>query len=225
MLIVRQVVLECNKFVNNARKLASITKALCVLSKGSSLMKRFTLFAMTVLVTFGAVADEVEISSIVQQRLSENEALGHYLFEKIRTKDEYKAKNLANYKELKKVINGAKCSGLKYRYFISEDAGTLFVIGTTRKKNVAVIGRHYYMPIVEGRAAFETIGQSTRTCFAMEFPKSVLELHIRHVLDDYPSEFHVLANLLTGVRIFLITDLGRWVVENGKISFISKGNT
>lgn len=96
---------------------------------------------------------------------------------------------------------------------VPENNGAKYFIGQD-PKNRLVFGRHF-------RVSGSQVKASTKSCFVAPNPPAgakVAGAFTTHLLSDTPSEFHVFLSLVHGQPIFVGTQSGRFVIENGKIS-------
>lgn len=81
------------------------------------------------------------------------------------------------------------------------------------------VGRHIRFDFKLGTNDLDGITLSTKSCLLI--PNSVensVAAFVTHLLSPIPSEFHVYLSLLHGKPLYVSTELGMWVIENGKIS-------
>lgn len=84
-------------------------------------------------------------------------------------------------------------------------------LGATAKS----FGRHY--KIVDG-----TVTPSTKSCFVQPASPRAVAAVVTHLLSETPTEFHVFLSLAQDKPIYVMTSLGVWAVEKGKIRLVKQ---
>lgn len=93
---------------------------------------------------------------------------------------------------------------------------TIYFIAEPPVSGGIVFGRHY--KISDGKVI-----KSTITCFASpEEPQNTLAAFTTHLLSDTPTEFHVFVSLKYKKAVYIVSKIGIWKVERGRITFIEK---
>jgi hypothetical protein len=108
----------------------------------------------------------------------------------------------------------------------------VYLIASTKKLDVAVLGRHHRVLVS---------GDGKRVLHDEPLSKGILELPmaggnlppgaravslvVSHILSDAPIETHVFASLRYGIAIDVVTKAGSWRVERGKVEYLGASAT
>jgi hypothetical protein len=150
------------------------------------------------------------------------EELGNLLYAEVSAKNKFKLKSLANYKEVKAYLSGAKCEGFSYKAYRIQDKelDSLYFVASKTFSNPVIIGRHFVAPIENNALNLDKFASSTRGCLNLGPVKGNVSGMFSTSLDPYPNEFHVLQSKLHDVGLYVATKYGLWGVEDGKVSLV-----
>ena len=160
----------------------------------------------------------VSFDCLAETELVNFSEVGSQLSVLVAEKDRFKARALTNYIDLKDALKSAQCDGLKYQYYAVGD--TLYVIGSSRQG--VTIGRHFKFKLAEDSADISSMQASTNGCLVLQSGPSAEALVVTHVLSDTPTEFHVLASIVSGKTIFVGTKNAIWKVSGPIIDFVQE---
>lgn len=167
------------------------------------------------LVTLIAIAP-LSVGSHADTRVASFAEVGSQLSVLVAEKDRFKPKTLANYKELRDALKSAECDGLKYQYYALDD--TLYVVGSSGQG--VTIGRHFKFKLGENSVDLSTMQASSNGCLILQSDPSTEALVVTHILSDTPTEFHVLASIVSGKTIYVGTKDAIWKVSGASIDFV-----
>ena len=160
----------------------------------------------------------VSFDSLAETEVANFAEVGSQLSTLVAEKDRFKPKTLANYKDLKDALKSAQCDGLKYQYYAVGD--TLYVVGSSRQG--VTIGRHFKFKLAEDSVDMSSMQASTNGCLVLRSDPSAEALVVTHILSDTPTEFHVLASIVSGKTIYVGTKNAIWKVSGSTIDFVQE---
>lgn len=171
-------------------------------------------------------AQPVAIPADLQEDVREAEQWGRALYER------YNSPPVEDRAEVRTAIETAResvkdtCAGT-YRAVVVKPAGTpndrivVYYVGEIPKAQGLMVGRHYHIETTaDGRGVL--MGEpSTARCIILPPATSdaaAMRL-ITHPLSPAPTEFHVFLSLIDGRGLEVVTEEGKWRVEQGRISY------
>ena len=158
----------------------------------------------------------VSFDSLAETELVNFAEVGSQLSALVAEKDRFKPKTLSNYKDLKDALKPAQCDGLKYQYYAVGD--TLYVVGSSRQG--VTIGRHFKFSLAQDSVDISSMQASTNGCLVLPSDPPAEALGVTHILSDTPTEFHVLASIVSGKTIYVGTKNAIWKVSGPTIEFV-----
>jgi hypothetical protein len=94
------------------------------------------------------------------------------------------------------------------------DHDVIFFLAEGPQKTDIVIGRHF-------RVAGTTVEPSSKSCLSLGTPKpNMAALFVTHLLSATPTLFHVYLTLRHKAGLFVRTNAGTWLVDNGTIKLM-----
>ena len=160
----------------------------------------------------------VSFNSLAETEVANFAEVGFQLSVLVSEKDRFKPKTLDNYEVLRDALKSAQCDGLKYQYYAFDD--TLYVVGSSRQG--VTIGRHFKFKIAENSVDMSSMQASTNGCLVLQSDPSAEALVVTHILSDTPTEFHVLASIVSGKTIYVGTKNAIWKVSGPSIEFVQE---
>lgn len=149
-------------------------------------------------------------------QFSQTEEAGREVTEAISSAVQFDISTFQNYNALKSALDELACEGVTHGYYRIGDL--VYAIGTSREG--VVMGRNLKFNVVASYADIDSISPSTDACLVIPNHPNSLGLTVTHRLSDTPTEFHVIANLVSGKTVYVGTKTGFWEVTDGKISLI-----
>ena len=160
----------------------------------------------------------VSVDCFAETEVADFVDVGSQLSVMVSEKDRFKPKTLANYKELRAALKSAQCDGLKYQYYAVDD--NLYVVGSSRQG--VTIGRHFKFKLADDLVDMSSMQASTNGCLVLRSDPSAEALVVTHILSDTPTEFHVLASIVSGKTIYVGTKNAIWKVSGPSIDFVQE---
>lgn len=160
----------------------------------------------------------VSVDCFAETEVADFVDVGSQLSVMVSEKDRFKPKTLANYKELRAALKSAQCDGLKYQYYAVDD--NLYVVGSSRQG--VTIGRHFKFKLADDLVDMSSMQASTNGCLVLRSDPSAEALVVTHILSDTPTEFHVLASIVSGTAIYVGTKNAIWKVSGPSIDFVQE---
>jgi len=147
---------------------------------------------------------------------SSREETARMVSEAIARRGVFKAESLANYRELMKALQAQFCPGYRYRHYRAGDS--VYVIG--KSGDNIVIGRNFKYRVTDSSADVASIQASTKGCLEFDVPKNVVALTMTHSVSPEPTEFHLIANLVYGVDLYVSAESGLWKISGGRVELM-----
>jgi hypothetical protein len=174
------------------------------------------------------VGATVAIPADMQDAVRDAELWGHALYERYvsTTVDDGNPAVQTALETVRKSVRDS-CGGT-YRAVAVRPSGApndrivVYYIGEVPKSQGLLVGRHYRVETkLDGRGIM--LGEpSTASCIVVPptAADSTTPRLITHSLSPAPNEYHVFLSLLDGHSLQVVTDSGRWLVEQGRISYL-----
>jgi hypothetical protein len=102
----------------------------------------------------------------------------------------------------------------------------VYLLGATRERNVAVLGRHYRVEVSPDGTEVESV--TALSGAELELPTEdrsghrVSALAITDAAATHPTETHVFASRMANLPIYVTTGRGRWKVKASAIEYLGK---
>jgi hypothetical protein len=106
----------------------------------------------------------------------------------------------------------------------SDDRIIVYYVGEIPKSQGLMVGRHYHVETTADGKGVLMGEPSTSRCIVLPpaGPDSTAMRMITHNLSPTPNEFHVFLSMIDGHALRVVTEQGRWRVEQGRISYLGR---